>query len=101
MPEVIAHAPQGWKNEHLDNVVIKVESEKEDPGMSLSEKERRSAWARLLAKVYEIHPFVCPKCSSDMEIIAIIMNPGEVRKILQHLDKIERSPPGINTTSLN
>ncbi len=64
--------------------------------------------ARLLAKVYEIHPFVYPKCSSDMEIIAIIMNPGEVRKILQskipvrgYLDKIERPPPGINTTSLN
>ena len=48
-PEFIAHAPQGWKNEHLDNVVIKVESEKEDPGMSLSEKEKRFAWARLLA----------------------------------------------------
>ncbi len=41
--EVIAHAPQGWKNEHLDNVFIKVESDKENPGMSLSEKERRSA----------------------------------------------------------
>ncbi len=101
MPEVIAYVPQGWKNEHLDNVVIKVESEKEDSGMPLSEKERRSAWARLLAKVYEIQPFVCPKCSSAMEIIVIIMNPGEIRKILQHLDKIERSPHGINTTCLN
>ncbi len=47
MPEVIARAPQGWKNEHLDNVDTKVETEKEDPDMSLSEKERRSACRRL------------------------------------------------------
>ena len=74
---------------------------KEDYDLSVSERERRSAWARLLSKIYELDPFICPKCSSNMEIIAIIMNPGEIRKILQHLDKIERSPPGINTTSLN
>ena len=29
MPEVIARAPQGWKNEHLDNMDTKVETEKE------------------------------------------------------------------------
>ena len=40
MPGVIARAPQGWKNEHLDNLDTKVETEKEDIDMSLSEKER-------------------------------------------------------------
>ena len=54
------------------------------PNISLArqfEKERRSAWARLLAKIYEVHAFTCPKCSSDMEIIAVIMDPAEIRKI--------------------
>jgi len=93
MPEVIARALQGWKNEHFNNVGT--EAEREDHDISLSEKERRSAWARLLAKVYEVHPFTCPKCQSDMSIIAVIMDPGEIKKILQHLMKVGRSPPGL------
>ncbi len=73
MPEVIACAPEGWKKEHLDDVDIKAESEREDPHISISEKEKRSAWARLLSKIYEVHAFVCPKCSSDMHVIAVII----------------------------
>ena len=46
MPEVIARAPEGWKNEHLDNVNIEAEGEKEDHDISLSEKERRSTCRR-------------------------------------------------------
>ena len=64
-------------------------------------KKRRFAWVKLLAKIYEVRAFTCPKCQSDMSIIAVIMNPGEIKKILQHLVKIGRSPPGINTASLN
>ncbi len=101
MPEVIARAPEVWKNEHLDDVDIEAESEREDNDISISEKERRSAWARLLAKVYEVHAFTCPKCNCEMKIIALIFDPGEIRKILQHLVKIGRSPPGINPASLN
>ena len=40
MPEVVARAPQGWKNEHLNNVGIEAEGEQEDHDISLSEKER-------------------------------------------------------------
>jgi tRNA(Ile2) C34 agmatinyltransferase TiaS len=28
---------------------------------------RKRAWARLLAKVYEVDPFVCPKCGAKMK----------------------------------
>ena len=35
-----------------------------------------------------------------MKIIALIFDPVEIRKILQHLVKIGRSPPGINPASL-
>ena len=69
MPEVIARVPEGWKNEHLDVVDIKAEGEREDPHISISEKEKRSVWARLLSKIYEVHAFFCPKCSSDMHVI--------------------------------
>ena len=61
----------------------------------------RSAWARLIAKVYEIDPLVCPRCGSEMRLIAVITDPAEVRKILRHLLKIGRAPPGLDPSALN
>jgi len=82
------------------DVDIKAEGERENPHISISEKEKRSAWARLLSKIYEVHAFVCPKCSSDMHIIAVIIDPIEIRTILRHLVKIGRSPLGLNHSCL-
>jgi len=56
---------------------------------------------RLIAQVYEVDPLVCPRCSPPMRILAVIIEPEEVRKILRHLVKIGRSPPGVDPTSLN
>ena len=69
----------------------------------------RSAWARLIAKVYETDPFICPRCGSEMSLIAVITDPKEVSKILRHpmggalrhLVKIGRSPPGLDASVLN
>ena len=61
----------------------------------------RSAWARLIAKVYEIDPLVCPRCGSEMRLIAVITDPAEVRTILRHLVKIGRAPPGLDASALN
>ena len=57
----------------------------------------RSAWARLIRKVYEADPLECPKCHGPMRIIALIDAPPVVRRILEHLalwqpDASERSP---------
>jgi len=61
----------------------------------------KRAWARLLAKVYELDPFVCPKCGAEMKVIAIIEDPDELRRILRNLVKIGRSPPGFDPDRLN
>jgi hypothetical protein len=61
----------------------------------------KRAWARLLAKVYEVDPFVCPYCGAEMKVIAIIEDPDELKRILQHLIKIGRSPPGFDPDRLN
>ena len=58
----------------------------------------RSAWARLIRKVYEADPLECPKCHGPMRIIALIDDPPVVRRILEHLglwqpEAMERSPP--------
>ncbi len=43
------------------------------------------AWALLLARIYEAFPLLCPKCGSEMRIIAFITEAVVVRDILAHL----------------
>jgi tRNA(Ile2) C34 agmatinyltransferase TiaS len=76
---------------------------------------RKRAWARLLAKVYEVDSMVCPKCGAEMKVIAVIEDPDELRRILRHpgcraeqqpqaatrLMKIGRSPLGFDPDRLN
>jgi len=55
--------------------------------------------AALLAKSYEVDPFLCPWCGGEMKVIAVIMDPVEVEKILKHLVKTGKSPPGVSVES--
>ena len=98
-PWVAERAPEGWKaaRQHAGGP--------EDLGYEpLSEGEeeveinaRKRAWARLLAKVYELDPLVCPKCGADMKVIAVIEDPDEIKRILQDLVKMGRSPWAVPT----
>jgi hypothetical protein len=95
---IIRHAPQGWKEAHG---VADTDSSPQPSSATVPESACRSAWARLIAKVYEIDPLVCPHCSSKMRILAVITDPAEVKKILRHLIKIDRPPPGLDLATLN
>jgi hypothetical protein len=45
----------------------------------------RHSWARLIKKIYEVDPLICPECSGPLRIMSFIEE-GEVnRKILEHL----------------
>ena len=103
MPYVAARAPEGRRASHAPEA-----SAAEDPGFEpLDDGEevtvdaRKRAWARLLAKVYEIDPLVCPRCGSEMKVIAVIQDPVEIRDILAHLVKTGRAPPGFDPTLMN
>ena len=102
MGHIVRLAPRGWKDKHPgkhDNekpVVVEETLE-----CSVLKKGTNSAWARLIAKVYEVNPLKCSKCGSTMKVVAIITQADEVRKILMHLVKIGRSPPGFDPSSLN
>ena len=89
MPHVAARAPEGWRASHMPEA---------------------SAWARLLAKVYEIDPLVCRKCGWEYEVqfgtaelqsSAVIQDPVEIRDILTHQVKTGRAPPGFDPTLPN
>ena len=94
-------APAGWKKQQQQQADQEVQPYDVEQADSVSDKESRSTWARLIAQVYEVDPLVCPRCSAPMRILAVITEPDEVRKILRHLVKIGRSPPGFEPASLN
>jgi hypothetical protein len=59
-------------------------------------RDRKRSWARLIKKVYEADPLVCPRCSGPLKIISLIRDGPVIEKILRHLklwDLPERPPP--------
>ena len=87
MPHIASRAPEGWRASHPSRLcgVDGPGFEPLDDGEEVGVDARKRAWARLLAKVYEIDPLVCPKCGHEMKVVAIIQDPAEIRDILAHL----------------
>ena len=53
-----------------------------------------ASWARLMKKVFEFDPLVCPKCGHSMKIKAFITNPHEIDRITKNLGiPNQRAPP--------
>ena len=53
----------------------------------------RASWARLLRRIFEIDPLLCPACGSAMKIVAVITEPHVIDAILRHLAKTGRRDP--------
>ena len=58
----------------------------------------KAAWARLIRKIYAADSPQCSECKGPMRVIALIEDPGVIRRILEHLglwapQAMERSPP--------
>ncbi len=51
----------------------------------LTDRNFRRNWARLIQKIYEVDPLVCPRCAGPMRVIAFIEQANVIRKILEHL----------------
>ncbi len=50
--------------------------------------------ARLIKKVFNIDPMICPSCNGNMKIISFIEDQRTVKKILMHLDLwMNHDPP--------
>ena len=97
---VARHAPDNWKNVHLENDVVEEKDEITENEISTT-FPGKSTWARLIAKIYEVDPLVCTKCGGEMKVVAVIMDSVEVEKILKHLVKTGKSPPGVCVDELS
>ena len=64
-----------------------------------NEKTVQRNWARLIQKIYEVDPLLCPKCQGKMRVIGSIEDPSVIRAILEHLGlwlARARPPPKIH-----
>ena len=65
----------------------------------ISRKAFRKNWARLIQKIYNVDPLLCPKCMGSMKIISFIDDSEIIKKILKHLnlwDVKRKLPPRAN-----
>jgi hypothetical protein len=70
--------------------------------LSADDGEPRSAagrlaarcWALLLARIYECLPLLCPRCGEPMRIIAFILDPPVIERILTHTGE-PVTPPAV------
>jgi len=85
----------------------KLKREEHDPEYHIIEDESprdlNRSWARLIRKIYEVNPLICPKCGGNMRIIAFIEDYKIAKKILDYLGIYEferkRPPPKTEATS--
>ena len=78
-PWLVRLAPGGWLQQHPQQPPSPLQAVLQDSAQqSVSTRESRSAWARLLAKVYEVDALHCSRCGSPMKVLAVITDPPEV-----------------------
>jgi hypothetical protein len=87
-------APESWKQAHPLQAQPTQEMQPDSVGPpevpDAWSRLRRQSWARLLRKVYEVDPFICPQCQGVMSVVAIIEDPKELAKIIDWAKKQER-----------
>lgn len=61
---------------------------------------RSGSWARLLRRILEVDPLLCPRCDVEMVVVSVITDPQVVDRILNHRGRgrgqdpfAERAPP--------
>ena len=60
---------------------------------SAEAQARRRSWARLLRKIFEVNPLLCPQCGVPMRPVAVIRAAKVVDRILSHLWKVGGNDP--------
>ena len=89
----------GWYSNKSRGMRKKADQDNTIPAVisnEISSKEFRQSWARLIQKVYEVDPLICPKCQGAMSIISFIEELDIIEKILRHLglwDLRNHDPP--------
>jgi hypothetical protein len=54
-------------------------------------REARRRWAELLRRLFEVDPLACPRCGTEMRIVAFLTDPTTINRILDHLRRTHTS----------
>jgi hypothetical protein len=63
-------------------------------------RARRSRWAELLRRIFEVDPLRCPRCDNEMRILAFILDAQASATILRHLRRHGRDPYSMHQDEL-
>ena len=99
IPHLLRLAPEGWQRDHAPLPAAHIGQQHDDGCVSV--QQSRGAWARLIKKLYEVDPLLDPRCAQPMRVLAVITDPPQVLKILRHLIKTAKPPPGLDPAALN
>jgi len=78
-----SHRARGARRERVSEVV------EQSPASS----GRSRSWARLLRKIFEVDPLLCPQCGVEMQIVSVIEDAPVIDRILGHLGRIGGNDP--------
>ena len=86
LPKITRFAPEGWTKAHKAELELAQDSPEsaELPEVPDSwARLRKKNWARLLKKVYEVDPFLCPNCGGTMVVVGVIEDPVKLKAIIE------------------
>ncbi len=93
MPYIVRLAPEGWIKKQEEQVAVKEDDDNIDVERhGIKDGAKCSAWARLINKVYRINSLICEKCGSDMSIVAFILEPEQINRIMKYFLNNGRAP---------
>ena len=70
----------------------------EGPTRRLS-RAAAKCWALLLTRIYECLPLQCPNCGQPMRIIAFVLDPPVIERILRHVGEPTEPPANLPARS--
>lgn len=86
MPKITRFAPAGWAKAHeaeLEPAEVSTETVELPELPDSWSRLRKKNWARLLKKVYEVDPFLCPNCGGTMVVAGVIEDPVQLKAIIE------------------
>jgi len=79
-----SHRSRGARRarEEAQDGAVETKSDADEPPPTKS----RANSARLLRRIYEVDPLLCPRCKGPLQLISVLVDPKVVDAILRHLD---------------
>jgi hypothetical protein len=76
-----------------DPVMVTTDEPTDAPASTPARRQAAFLWVRLLARIYDVLPLVCPRCGGETRLIAFMTQPAAIGSILTHLGEPITPPP--------